>query len=246
MPRSVTRSSRIASTWSWTVTSSAEVGSSAIIRSGSPASIMAIITRWPMPPDSSWGHEAATRRGSRIRTADSSSRTRPRASRPRRPRWSRRLSAICSPTRITGLSEYFGSCSTMPIRPPRRSRHWARVALRRSIPSNSMRSAVTTAECGSSPMIARPTVDLPDPLSPTMPSFSRPTARDTPRTAATGPVRVAKATRRFSIVSTVGGRTGPMPRHGARAVARPNGVVASQGARSWAASPARMAKIRLP
>ncbi len=38
-----------------TVTSSAEVGSSAISRSGSPISIMAIITRWPMPPESSCG-----------------------------------------------------------------------------------------------------------------------------------------------------------------------------------------------
>ena len=37
------------------VTSSAEVGSSAISRSGSVTSIMAIITRWPMPPESSCG-----------------------------------------------------------------------------------------------------------------------------------------------------------------------------------------------
>ena len=55
MPRSLTRSSRMRSTSFCTVTSSAEVGSSAIRKSGSATSIMAIITRWPMPPDSWWG-----------------------------------------------------------------------------------------------------------------------------------------------------------------------------------------------
>ena len=38
-----------------TVTSSAEVGSSAISRSGPGISIIAIMTRWPMPPESSCG-----------------------------------------------------------------------------------------------------------------------------------------------------------------------------------------------
>ena len=86
------------------------------------------------------------------------------------------VSSICSPTRITGLSEYFGSCSTMPMRPPRSSRHCARLALQQVDALELSRSAVTTACGGSSPMTARPTVDLPEPLSPTMPSFSRPTA----------------------------------------------------------------------
>ena len=95
-------------------------------------------------------------------------------------------------------------------------------------------------------MIARPTVDLPDPLSPTMPSFSRPTASDTPRTASTGPVRVAKATRRFSTVSKAGGRNEPKAAAWRSAQARPNGVGRSHGARSWAASPVRRPKIRLP
>ena len=72
-------------------------------------------------------------------------RARARAPRGRAGRWwSRRLSSIWSPTRITGLSEYFGSCRTMPIRPPRSSRHCARLARSRSTPSNSSRSAVTT------------------------------------------------------------------------------------------------------
>ena len=42
--------------WSWMVTSSPVVGSSAISSAGSPASAVAIITRWRMPPDSSYGY----------------------------------------------------------------------------------------------------------------------------------------------------------------------------------------------
>ena len=36
--------------WAWVVTSSAVVGSSAIMREGLQARAMAIITRWHMPP----------------------------------------------------------------------------------------------------------------------------------------------------------------------------------------------------
>ena len=39
----------------WTVTSSAVVGSSAISSFGSLMSAIAIITRWRMPPENSWG-----------------------------------------------------------------------------------------------------------------------------------------------------------------------------------------------
>ena len=55
MPRLPHNSSMIASTCIWTVTSSADVGSSAISRSGSGISIMAIMMRWPMPPETSCG-----------------------------------------------------------------------------------------------------------------------------------------------------------------------------------------------
>ena len=37
-----------------TVTSSAEVGSSAISNLGFVTTIIAVMTRWPMPPESSW------------------------------------------------------------------------------------------------------------------------------------------------------------------------------------------------
>ena len=43
------------STWAWMVTSSAVVGSSAIITSGSLAMAMAITTRCRMPPENSCG-----------------------------------------------------------------------------------------------------------------------------------------------------------------------------------------------
>ena len=39
--------------WAWMVTSRAEVGSSAMSSRGRVTSIMAIMTRWAMPPESS-------------------------------------------------------------------------------------------------------------------------------------------------------------------------------------------------
>ena len=50
----------------------------------------------------------------------------------------------------------------------------------------SMRSAVIVA-VGRSFRSARPIVDLPDPLSPTIPSRSRPSAKETLRTACIAP-----------------------------------------------------------
>ena len=41
--------------WAWTVASSAVVGSSAITREGFAISAVAIIARWRMPPENSWG-----------------------------------------------------------------------------------------------------------------------------------------------------------------------------------------------
>ena len=47
--------SSVSSTWAWTVTSRAVVGSSAMITSGSLAIAMAIMARWRMPPENSCG-----------------------------------------------------------------------------------------------------------------------------------------------------------------------------------------------
>ncbi len=65
----------------WMVTSSAVVGSSAISRSGSVESAIAIITRWRMPPDSWCGYSRARRLASGIPTTRSISTARSIASR---------------------------------------------------------------------------------------------------------------------------------------------------------------------
>ncbi len=46
---------RVSSTWAWTVTSRAVVGSSAMITSGSLVIDMAMTARWRMPPENSCG-----------------------------------------------------------------------------------------------------------------------------------------------------------------------------------------------
>src|SRR5574343_1412550 len=84
---------------------------------------------------------------------------------------------------MTGFSEYFGSCMIMDMRRPRIARICAALACRRSTSANCKRVASTFALRGCSPSKALPTVDLPEPDSPTMPSFSRPSANETPRTA---------------------------------------------------------------
>ncbi|MNG16704.1 hypothetical protein D3C76_1512720 [compost metagenome] len=56
--RSLTNSSSTLSTCRRTDTSSAEVGSSAMITWGSVITIMAIMIRWPMPPETSWGYRS--------------------------------------------------------------------------------------------------------------------------------------------------------------------------------------------
>ena len=111
---------------------------------------------------------------------------------------------------ITGFSENFGSCMTIDIRAPRNRRHVAGVAARRSMPSKSSVVAVARPGGGVSPRIARPVWLLPEPLSPTMPSRSRPSEKLTPRTTSDGPWRVGKVTRRSSTVrrAVIGGGLG--------------------------------------
>ncbi len=55
VPDSVVSRRSSSRTWAWIVTSSAVVGSSAIISFGSRASAIAIITRWRIPPENWWG-----------------------------------------------------------------------------------------------------------------------------------------------------------------------------------------------
>ena len=71
------RSSRI---WAWIVTSRAVVGSSAMSSLGSHDSAIAIMTRWRMPPDSSWGYCLTRRSGLLMPTRRSDSIARSQAS----------------------------------------------------------------------------------------------------------------------------------------------------------------------
>jgi len=56
-------------TWAWIVTSTALVGSSAMSSEGFSLSASAIMTRWRIPPESSWGKRARIASGSLIRTS---------------------------------------------------------------------------------------------------------------------------------------------------------------------------------
>ena len=71
VPFSSLRSLISLSIWAWMVTSSAVVGSSAIKSFGSHAIIMAIITLWRIPPESSCGYIFTTASGFGILTSSS-------------------------------------------------------------------------------------------------------------------------------------------------------------------------------
>ena len=76
-------------------------------------------------------------------------------------RW---VSAICWPTRITGSSENFGSCSTIDMRWPRSPRKpRSSQAEEVDVAEGEARSAVTRPAGGTRPRMARPVVDLPEP-----------------------------------------------------------------------------------
>ena len=68
--------SNTSSTCAWMVTSSAVVGSSAMSTAGSLAIDMAIMARWRMPPEYSWGYWSARSTGLGIPTSSSSDTTR--------------------------------------------------------------------------------------------------------------------------------------------------------------------------
>ena len=119
IPRSRTRSRRSSRICAWMVTSSAVVGSSAMSSSGSHASAIAIITRWRIPPESSWGYWPTTASGSGSPTSANRSRARRNASDWPIPKWNRSASATCSPARYSGLRAVSGSWNTIPIRSPR-------------------------------------------------------------------------------------------------------------------------------
>ena len=125
--------------WSWIVTSSAVVGSSARSSFGSLASAMAIITRWRIPPENWWGYSRSRRAASGMPTR--SMRSRARAARPARSRpvWARRFSSIWLRTGRTGLSAVIGSWKIIEIWPPRMPRSSRSRIVRRSRPCQTPR-----------------------------------------------------------------------------------------------------------
>ena len=66
-----------------------------------------------------------------------------------------------------------------------------------SMPSKARRSARTTPGGRINLRIERPVIDLPEPLSPTMPNRSRSSVKETPFTTSSGPLAVGKVTLSF-------------------------------------------------
>ena len=165
-PRRSRRSTRRLSTWARTETSSAEVGSSATISSGSRARARAMATRWRCPPESCPGRAARVWPGRPTRSSSSSTRA-SRASRVPR-RWTSSGSRRIWRTVRRGLRAVEGSWKTTPTAEPK--------SLRRSAPVISHRSRPWKRTWPSvgfwSPVRTRARVDLPQPDSPTRPTIS--------------------------------------------------------------------------
>ena len=109
MPCSLCRSRSRSRICFWIVTSSAVVGSSATRKSGSVASVIAIITRCFWPPLMRNGYSSMRRSGSGMPTRFNQSMALARAASPRRSVWASIASTIWSPTFITGFRLVDGS-----------------------------------------------------------------------------------------------------------------------------------------
>ncbi len=133
---------------------------------------MAIITRWRMPPDSSKGYQRRRCSGEgmpdRAEQLDGGLPGRDRSM----SRWSRRLSVIWSPMRLTGLRAVIGSWKIMLSSAPHTWRSWSGDMAVRSWPAKCTVPERTTSWRGRRPMIDRASTVLPDPDSPTTPSVS--------------------------------------------------------------------------
>ena len=127
------RSSRICA---WMVTSSAVVGSSAMSSLGSHESAIAIITRWRMPPDSSWGYCLTRRSGWGCPTSRIDSIARSQASCLPTFMWRLTCSEIWCPTVNTGLRLVRGSWKIIAMSLPRRASIWLLGMATSSRPSN--------------------------------------------------------------------------------------------------------------
>ena len=189
MPRSRWRSSSRSRICAWMVTSSAVVGSSAISslrlagdRHGDHHPLAHAARELVRE-----GAEPVARRG--MPTISSSSTARSRAGLAAQASWWRSASVIWKPTvkqgfeRAHRLLEDHRHVLADQLAPPARAE-----AEERARPAKSSRSAVIVAVQGRRPIIASIATDLPEPLSPTMPTISPgSTSRSTPSTARSGP-----------------------------------------------------------
>ena len=190
VPCSAVTSARWSRTVRCTVTSSAEVGSSAMTRCGRHANAMPMRTRCRMPPDSSCGYCRARSSGSAIPDRPRISTARAAAVRRSASPCARSTSAICSPMRFTGFSETVGSCGTSPTDLPRTRRSCLSDHCATSSPPSRTRPPVIAPPGGRSPITACARVLFPEPDSPTTATTSPASIRrSTPRTAATSPER---------------------------------------------------------
>ncbi len=157
----------------WMVTSSAVVGSSAMMSLGLHESAIAIITRWRMPPENWCGYWSSRRSASGMPTIFRSSSARARAAASLIFRWISSGSMIWKPMVSTGLSEVIGSWKIIAMSRPRISRICSSVRSRRLRPSNRIRPPTTRpAGFASRRMMASEDTDLPQPDSPTSATVS--------------------------------------------------------------------------
>src|SRR5579862_5132707 len=143
------------------------------------------------------------RRPSGMRTRSSTSSTRFSASSRGRRWWTRRLSMICAPTVMCGVSEVSGSWKIIVILEPR-----SRLSARCGWPSISSPRYLTLPVArpfvASRPMVARKSWLLPEPDSPTTPRHSPSSmVKLALRTACTSPSGVWKRTSRL-VTSKIG------------------------------------------
>src|ERR1700753_3524121 len=117
--------------------------------------------------------------------------------------WARICSAICPPTRCTGLRAEIGSWKIIAISLPRMASSLSSGALTRSSPRSRAVPAKRAFGERVSPISVITVTDLPEPDSPTMATVSpRLTEKETPLTARTRPSSVANETWRSSISSS--------------------------------------------
>ena len=154
-----------ASIRAWVVTSSAVVGSSAISKSGSPASAIASMTRCFIPPENWWGYSSMRCAGSGISTASSNSTTLFFCALPERFLCCASVSPTCFATVRAGLSEVCGSWNIMAIRLPLKLRIFFFGRARRSMPLNTTAPLISAVR-GNNLVILSAVTDLPLPDSP--------------------------------------------------------------------------------